>query len=469
MLKRTSLLIIVTIAFVVSSCCVLPPPPVPVEVVIEEPAPAEPAAEEEPGPPIAKVENVVDEHWGVKVDDPYRYMENMEDPYVQEWFKGQADWAGSVLHEMPGRQELLTRIKELDKNKQFRIFSIRRTKDGTLFYKKRGADENIPKLYVRNSKTKEEKLLIDPAALKSEGGQHYSMGAYKPSPNLKYVVYGLAQGGSEETVYHVIEVKTGKVSDESIDRIETAYNSPQWSEDSKGFFYSRRQKLPDGAPDTDIYKKTKVYYHALGTSPDADKLIVETGHSDKATFSDVDFPSFYMPEQSRFAVLKIKHGDSNPLTLYTAPKRSLLKKNIPWKKICDARGEVDDYDVFGNQIYLRTSYNAPKYTIVKTSLAAPDFEKAKTVVPEGDYVIESLAATKDALYVGFIDGGFNKIIKSSYKKPEPEVLELPGRAAGYIVSVSHKLSNPYIYTASWTKGSKSTSTIPKTALLQIPN
>jgi prolyl oligopeptidase len=447
-------LIFAVIAIAVSSCCEPLPPPVTAAAPKEEPPPVEPVVEEEPGPPVAKVENVVDEHWGVKVDDPYRYMENMDDPYVQEWFKGQADYAQKVLHEIPGREALLARIKELDKNKQYQIFGIYRDPNGTLFYRKLNAGENIPKLYWKDGKTKEEKLLVDPEALKSENNQHYSMETYKPSPNLKHVVYGLAQGGSEETTYHIIEVKTGKVSDESIDRIETAYNSPQWSDDSKGFYYSRRQELPEGAPATDIYKNTKVYYHKLGASAETDALIVAMGRSDKVALSDVDFPSIYMPAKSNFAVLKIKHGDSNPLTLYSAPKRSLLKDNIPWTKICDVEQEVNDYAVFGNEIYLMTAHNAPKFKIVKTNLKAPDFEKAATVIPEDDYVIDGLETTKDALYVQIIDGGFNKIIKSSYKKPEPEVLDLPGQAAGYIVSVSQKISNPLIYTMSWTKGSK---------------
>ncbi|MCP4274497.1 MAG: S9 family peptidase [Gammaproteobacteria bacterium] len=444
----------ILVAIILSSCSESVPSQKTVDAVKNETESTAILVKEDSGPPVAKIDNVVDEYWGVKVDDPYRYMENMDEPYVQEWFKGQADYATKVLHEMPGRQELLARIKELDKNKQFRIFSIDRKPDGTVFYKKRKAGENIAKLYWVDPKTKEEKLLLDPESLKSEDNLHFSMGSYKPSPDQKYVVYGLAQGGSEETVYHVMEVKTGQESEITINRIETAYNTPQWSDDSKGYYYSRRQSLPDDAPATDIYKKSKVYYHILGTSSDVDNLIVESGLSDKASFSDVDFPSLYLPANSSFAVLKIKHGDSNPLTLYTAPKETLLEENIPWQKICDVDQEVDDYAVFGEAIYLRTSHQAPKYKIIKTNLNKPSFAEAKTVIPEGEYVINNLATTKDALYAGIIDAGFNKIIKSSYMDPEPVVLELPGQAAGYLVSVNPQMNAPLIYTNSWTKGSK---------------
>ena len=443
------------LALAVTSCCEPLPPVVTHKTVIEkEPTEEPPVEEEEPGPPVAKIENVVDEHWGVKVDDPYRYMEDMEDPYVQEWFKGQAEYSEGLLGAIPGHAELLDRIKELDKNKQYRIFGIHRDPDGTLFYRKLNAGENIPKLCWKDAGTKQEKILVDPEALAGEGDQHYSLEKYQPSPDRRSVVYGLAQGGSEETVYHVIDVRSGKIADDEIDRIETAYNTPQWADNSKGFFYSRRQQLPAGAPATDVYKNTKVYYHKLGTATESDKLIVAAGHSDAVALRDVDFPSLYLPRKSKFAVLKIKHGDSNPLTLYATPKRKLLRKKIPWVKICDVEQEVNDYAVFGNEIYLMTAHGAPRFKVVKTSLRKPDFAGAKTVVPEDEYVIDGLATTRNALYVGIIDGGFNKVIKSAYKKPSPEVLALPGEAAGYLVSASQRIDNPLIYAMSWTKGPK---------------
>ena len=70
-------------------------------------------------PPVAPVRNVVDEYWGVKVNDPYRYMENLDDPEVQAWIKGQADYTKAVLDRIPGRDTLYERIRELDAGSPF--------------------------------------------------------------------------------------------------------------------------------------------------------------------------------------------------------------------------------------------------------------------------------------------------------------------------------------------------------------
>ncbi len=56
-----------------------------------------------PSPPVAPVRPVTDDYHGVKVVDPYRYMENLKDPEVQAWIKAQNDYARAVLGRIPGR------------------------------------------------------------------------------------------------------------------------------------------------------------------------------------------------------------------------------------------------------------------------------------------------------------------------------------------------------------------------------
>src|SRR5579862_8385701 len=65
-------------------------------------------------PPVAPVRPVVDDYFGTKVTDPYRWMENTKDPEFVTWLKGQATYSRSVLDAVPGRQKLLARISSLD-------------------------------------------------------------------------------------------------------------------------------------------------------------------------------------------------------------------------------------------------------------------------------------------------------------------------------------------------------------------
>ncbi len=404
-------------------------------------------------PATARVQNVVEEFYGVKVDDPYRYMENLNVPEVENWIREQAAYTSKILRNIPGRDILYERLVELDAGKPFGIWGIHRLSDGTMFFKKRSKGENLPKLNVRFAGSEMDELLIDPETIISEDKQHYSIGSYTPSPNGKYVVYGLAKGGSEETVLHIMEVKTGNKLRETIDRIETAYNSPKWLPDGSGFFYCRRQELPPDAPETDIYKNSKVYFHKLGDDISNDIIIMGSELSKLDELIDVDFPSISIPVNSDYAVAKIKHGDSKELTIYTAPVNTLLTGNIPWVMVCADKDEVIGFAVHNNDIYLRTSQNAPRYKIVSTSLENPDFSNAKEVIQKGEWVVEGLSAAKDALYVGVNDGGFNRIIRLGYDNPVPVQLVLPDNSAGHVVSVSQHHEKILLSTNSWTKGS----------------
>jgi len=119
-----------------------------------------------PSPPVAPVNAVTDDYYGTKVVDPYRYMENLKDPAVQAWMKGQNDYTRSVLTKIPGREKLLARIKQLDQS----VPEIRAERlPGDLYLiLKRLPTEDVEKLYLRRGLSGKDKLLVDPERLPSQ-------------------------------------------------------------------------------------------------------------------------------------------------------------------------------------------------------------------------------------------------------------------------------------------------------------
>lgn len=414
-------------------------------------------------PPVAPVRNVVDEHWGVKVDDPYRYMENLKDPEVQAWFKGQAEYTAGILRDIPGRDELLARIQELDAGRPYSISGIRRMPDGRLFYYKRTVDDNLAKLYTRVGLAGEERLLIDPSTMTPPNGGHYSIGFYEPSPESKYVAYGLAASGSEQEVLHILDVATGKDLPDVIDRMETAYTNPQWLPDESGFFYSRRRKLPAEAPPTEGYKRTSAYLHKLGANPDQDPAIFAMDLWPGVTMTEEDFPGIVLPSGSEHVVGQIKHGDSRQLTLYSAPLSTIATSNTPWQQVCARTDSVIDFAIHGNQMYLCTSRNAPRFRIVRTDLNSPEFASADEVLPPMKAVVRGVTAAKDALYVSTLSGGMNQLVRIDYETGTPTRMNYPdGAPSGGIAAASGSVDGLFITTTSWTKRSGIYEFDPKT-------
>jgi len=413
-------------------------------------------------PPVAPVRNVVDEYWGQKIEDPYRYMENLKDPAVQSWIKGQADYTTSLIGHLPERDRVLARIQELEAGRPYRIFDIDRRPDGRLFYQKIASDEDLPRLFTRVSLDGEEKLLVDPSTMKPAGGGHYSLGFYAPSPDGKRVLYGLSPSGSEQDVLHVLDIASGKALADTIDRMEAGYTNPQWLPDGSGFYYSRRRSLPPDAPETEGYKKTFASLHRLGTNADSDPLVFAMDLWPVVKMSDVDFPSIVLTAGSSYAIGKIKHGDANPLTLYAAklPANGDLTKRegmeSPWKMICDAADSVEDFAVHGDDIYLLTARGAPRFKVVRTRLASPAFASAETVVPPSEAVVSGLAVAKDGLYVQFRDGGASRVTRLAFEAGAGlEPVALPDQyPSGTIANADPEVEGVLVQTAAWTRAGK---------------
>lgn len=404
-------------------------------------------------PPVAPVREVIDKYFGQEVVDPYRWMENFKEPEMQAWVKAQADYAASTLKAIPGRDAFLERIKTLDSGAPFRTWYFNRQTDGTLYYLKQGATENVAKLYVRNDKTGKETLLIDPDKRVANDGKHYSLQFYRPSPDGKYIVYGLAQSGSEQTTVYILDTKTGRDYSESIDRIEPYYTAPAWLPDATGFFYVRLPKLAPDAPPTEGSKNSRVYLHKLGTDPEKDSFVFGIGSSPLVKVEQTDFPSIFTYGNSPFAIGQIKHGDANELTLYATPLETIGKPNTPWKKICDVEDAVTQFAVNSNDIYLKTSKNALRFKVVRTSLANPDFERAAIVMPTSEAIVDYVVAAKGAVYIGELEDGLNRMFRVDVAAgSHPKRLELPNGATGFIVSAKLQFDDVWIQTASWTKG-----------------
>jgi prolyl oligopeptidase len=426
-------------------------------------------AGEPTSPPVAPIRVVTDNYHGTKIDDPYRYFENQTDPEVVRWFKVQADHAAEVLHSIPGRDTLLARLREIDQATSYRITGIQPRANGDLYYFKQLAEESLPKFYHRSAAGKES-LLIDAARHNGANDQRASLTYCVPSPNGKLIAYGVAQGGSEETTLFVWDVAAGKDLPDIIDRIETAYTEPQWHPGGSGFYYVRRQKLPTGAPPTDGYKLTKALFHRLGADPATDVLVLAKDSSQDVPLADVDFPSIVVTPGSRYAIGQIKHGDASDMTLYAALLADLGTPRVSWKRICDASRKVTGYSVRGDDVYLLTAHEAPRYKVVRTSLGVPDFATAALIVPPSDNAVESLAVGKDALYVTSLAGPRGEVRRLPFASAEsPHAIALPeGFSSASVIAAEPDVPGAWLQLSSWSRARTVRRFEPQTTALEDP-
>ena len=385
-------------------------------------------------PPLPPERPVVDDYFGTKVTDPYRYFETMTDPVVQAFFKDQNAYARSVLAMLdPARQRLFARIKQLDAAGTS-VGSVQRVAS-FFFYERRLPTDNNEKLIVRDATGGEPRVLVDPDKLATSPSQHFTINYFLPSLDGKYVSYGLSEGGSENSVIHVVETATGRELPDTIDRAKYV-GVTGWRPDGQSFFYMRFPKLPPGAPPTEAEQRAVNYLHVLGSDPDKDTPVLGFGVNPALQLDPNDFSVVSTSTASPYAVATIAHGVKNEVTLYAAPLADVTGPSTPWKKIVDVDDDVTSYDLRGDTIYLLTHKDASRYKIVATSLSHPDFANATTYLPQGQSVVLALGVARDALYVRELDGGIGHLLRLPFgandtlTNPTPVALPYEGALIG---------------------------------------
>ena len=399
-------------------------------------------------PPVAPVHPVVDDYYGTKITDNYRWMEDMKSPDLAEWLNAQNAYTRGVLHSIPGRAGLLAEIEKYD-NARTVVDSLQAF-GGRYFYRKTMPGEDLAKLYVRDAKTGEERLLVDPERFRpADAKAHYALDYFQASWDGKYVGYGVSPGGSEDSVMHIMNVDTGKDLPETIDRAR--FGITAWMPDSRAFFYVRLQKLGPKDPPTAKYMNSTNFLHKLGEEPEKDVAVMGHGVTPQVELNDTDFPTVMASPASPWLLGMVRHGVQNEAPVYVAKLSALAGPKTPWIKVADDDDDVNSFDFFGSTLYLMTHRDASRYKIVSVDMTHPDMTSAKLVLPAGEPVLRNVQAASDGLYVQELDGGIGKVVRVSYPDGKAQPASLPFAGAVGEVFTDPLQPGAILQTESWVR------------------
>lgn len=398
--------------------------------------------------PTLPARNVSETFFGVAVDDPYRATENTADPEVAAWIRAHADHARRTLDAIPGRSALLARVKELDESASARVHTVRRLPNGVLFFERRGKDEDQFKLWSRRGTSGTDVLLVDPEDWRRRTGKPHAINYYEPSPDGRYVAYGISAAGSEDAVLHVIEVATRREVTDPIDRAR--FGGVSWLPDGRSFFYTRSRKLADGAPATERYLRSQVFLHRLGRKSDEDHEVLGAG-SEGIAVDPAELPFVSIAPGSRWAVAGLVLGTQRELRLYVAPLGSVGKNRTLWRPLAERADKVTAVAVHGDFAFLRTHRDSTRSSILRADLRTPGLAGAVTVLPASELVVNEIAAARDALYVERRDGAVKRLVRVPYtsRKGGVEEVELPFAGSLALVSADTRIPGILLEMSSW--------------------
>jgi prolyl oligopeptidase len=331
--------------------------------------------------PAAPRHEVIDDYHGVKVADPYRWLEDENSAETQAWIAAENEITFAELDSIPVRDRLVERLTDLF---NFERFGIPSEEGGRYFYSRNDGLQNQSVLYVAESLDATARVLIDPNTLTADGTQ--SLADYAVSPDGRYIAYGVSDGGSDWNTWFVMDVGTGEKLADTIADIK--YTGVAWDRDSSGFYYSRYPAGADGKPDDQA--SLMVYHHALGATQ-ADDTVVHK--AEDPTHNAYGAPS----EDGRFLVITHEKG--------------YLANAVYAKRLGDPAAELvtlfDAWDAqyrflgnVGETLFFATTKDAPNQRVVAVGAANPD--RIREVIPQSAEPIQGVSMIGRHLVVQYL-------------------------------------------------------------------
>jgi prolyl oligopeptidase len=353
-----------------------------------------------------RVDDVKENLFGVTVSDPYRWLEDAGSPEVKAWMAAQDQEARRVLKDLPGRERLAARLKQL-----FYVDSISAPsrRADRWFYTRRKADEEKAIVYVREGKT--EKTLLDPNAMSKD--KNVSLGMWRPSWDGNKVLYAIHANNSDDATLHVRDVATGK--DSAVDLIpEGRYAQPVWNSDGSGFYYTR-WPLEMKIPDTEKGAYSDVRFHKLGTDPKNDPVLHgPTGNARLSLGVDCS-------RDGRWLFTYIFKGWSSVDVYY----RDLKDKDTTWKPFIVGSDAMYSVYAWQDRFYIHTNEGAPHYRLFVSD--RPERKAWKEIVPESKQaVLDSWSLVGGHLALEYLENASSRLEVRALDGKLLRKVQLPG-------------------------------------------
>ncbi len=327
-----------------------------------------------PAAPATRRDDVVDDYDGVRVPDPYRWLEDQNSPETRAWIKAEDDRTRGVLDGIPGRDEIRDRLTAL---MNVDVIGVPREEAGRYFFSRRKVGQDLPVIYVRQGLDGQDHVLIDPHPLSPDHSTSVTL--QDVSKDGKLIAYGVRLGGKDEESIHLKDVDSGQDLADVLP--EANYYGVAIKPDKSGFYYSRR-----------MAKGPRVFYHAVGSDPAGDQQIFGDGLG----LGDITFAR--LSEDGRYLLIDVLHGSAAEKTeLYLQD----LTAGTPVGPVVNDITARFSGDMAGDRLYIQTNWNAPNDRIFVTDLATPTQDHWREVVPESDAVIQNISAAAGRLFVNY--------------------------------------------------------------------
>jgi prolyl oligopeptidase len=365
--------------------------------------------------PQTKKVDQVDDYNGVKVSDPYRWLESTDSDESRAWIQAENKLTNSYLETIPQRAQIKSRLTELWNYEKYSApFKV----GSHYIYSKNDGLQNQSVLYITDSINDPGRVFFDPNKLSSDGTAALSGSSF--TQDGKLWAYGVAVAGSDRTEWKVMDVETGKLLSDTLR--PNRQGGVAWLKDNSGFFYSRFPDAQEGAELKGNNFGQKLYFHALGGPQDRDYVVYEPDDKEYFVGSQVS-------EDGRYLLVSVGKGTSPKNMVYffdlsqTGGRPQALVDKLE-----------ANYSFIGNDgsvFYFQTDKDAPLAKIVKIDVAKD--KNWSVVVPEAKETLQGVDFINNQFVLNYLKDAYTqiKIVDTNGKFVRSVSLPGIGSAGGF--------------------------------------
>ena len=367
---------------------------------------------------------VEDDYFGIKVSDPYRWLEDDQSPETESWVKAQNEVTFGYLHSIPYRNQIKAQAEKLWNHEQLTApFDIG---EDTYYYKNNGLqDQDV--LYRKNKEGKEE-VFLDPNTFASDGTT--SLAGVNFTKDGSMVCYLISEGGSDWRKAIVLDTKTKEQIGDTIVNIK--YSGGFWYK-NEGFYYCSYDK-PKGSELSEKTDQNKLYYHKIGTRQSEDKLIFGGTPEEKNRYV-----GGYVSNDENYLIIRGEETTSGGKLWL----KDLRKPNSPLITILnDYSSDTFVLSIKGDKLYLQTNLNAPNGKVVVTDIKNPTPEHWKDLIPETENVLTPVVAG-NYIFAQYMIDAISEIKQYDFEGKFLREIKLPSIGTASIESAEEKDTETY--------------------------
>lgn len=416
--------------------------------------------------PATEKVNVVDNYFGTPVPDPYRWMEDENDPRLRPWIDAQNRLTFGYLEKIPYREAIRRRLLELY---SYERFGLPEKAGRYHFYTYNEGLMNQPVILRQEGLKGNSVVFIDVNKLSIDGTTRANLLSFSSDNSL--VAVALSEAGSDWTQIRVWEVESMTPLTDCLKWIK--FSGAGWL--GRGFFYSGFDEPEAGKELSAQNAYQKIFYHQVGDPQEKDILIYE----------DKEHPFRYhqvsVTEDEKYLILYVTEGTHGNELYYKeikglpqGPERGkgssglmreegtsvdkLSEKKLgpgarlksapeifgfkPLVQGFEANAEV--IDVVDDRFLVLTDKGAPRWRVVTIDPADPSPEKWVDLIPQMENeTIQSVRLVGGKLFVVTLKDVASRVYQYNLQGQREKEIELP--TYGTVSGFTGRREDPYTF------------------------